>query len=109
MSLNQTLRLEFHSEGLHELIGIMVVFLSDLKTSTKSNYYEAYILRQLYDKLRRKEDQLLISGSRYAKVKIDNIQALVLHEVLSGYQTSINLSPVVVALGRILPNFLKQN
>ena len=70
---------------------------------TKEQYYSAYILRQLYMKLRTKEYGMLDSGKTEGKIKLDKVQALVLIDVLKNCPASVGLNSLLMEMGTILP------
>jgi len=101
MLLTKSVHLDL--ETLRELLNAIIsvsVFESNL---TKERYFSAYILRQLYMKLRTKENTMRDSGKIKGKLKLDSIQALVLVDVLQSCHVSVRLNSFIMEVGTILP------
>ncbi len=107
MLLTKSVRLDL--ETLRELLNaiISVSSTNDSKL-TRERYYSAYILRQLYMKLRTKEYMMLDSRKTEVKIKFDKVQALVLIDVLKNYPASIGLNSLMMEMGTILPRSVER-
>ena len=90
-------------ETLRELMNLIISVSMFESKLTKEQYFSAYILRQLYMKLRTKENRMLDSGKIRGTLKLDSIQALVLVDVLKSCRASIGLNSLLMEMGTILP------
>ncbi|MBS1489708.1 MAG: hypothetical protein JSS93_04210 [Bacteroidetes bacterium] len=91
-------------ELLNAIVSVSVTANSKL---TKEQCYSTYILRQLYMKLRTKENRILDLGKTKGKIKIDSVQALVLVDVLQYCHQTLRLSSFLMDIGTILPIVFK--
>jgi len=102
MLLTKSIHLDL--EILRELLNAIISVSSGVDSKlTKEQYYSAYILRQLYMKLRTKENRMLDSEKTEGKIKLDKVQALVLVDVLKSCPASIGLNSLMMEMGTILP------
>jgi hypothetical protein len=74
---------------------------------TREQYYRMYILKDLYIRLRRKQNVMYDNGKEKLRMKFDKVEALAIVDILLVYKQTDGLNLLMMELGKILPTVEK--
>lgn len=70
---------------------------------TKEQYYRMYILKDLYIRLRGKQNVMYGNGKEKLRMKFDKVEALAIVDILLVYKQTDGLNLLMMELGKIIP------